>query len=101
MDVYGWARLCRALLFVALQHVQMQLCCDKQHEMPESYMSEKHAVNGYAAQLNGTASRSVKTDLYASWAPLYEVGQLAFSDTLQTLVHLCGIYLTLHITQTT
>ena len=34
--------------------------------------------------------------LYAGGAPLNEVGQLAFPDALQALVHLSRVYLTLH-----
>ena len=42
---------------------------------------------------------AVSPDLYASWSPLYEVGQLAFSDALQALVYLCGVHLALQSTQ--
>ena len=50
---------------------------------------------------NSQTGSAAETNLYASWAPLYEVGQLAFSDTLKTLVHLCGVHLSLHTTQAT
>ena len=50
---------------------------------------------------DGQSAFAVKTNLYASWAPFYEVGQLAFSDTLETLVHLCGVHLSLHTPQAT
>lgn len=50
---------------------------------------------------NSQPASGVETNLYASWPPLYEVGQLALSDALQALVHLCGIHLTLHTTQAT
>ena len=38
--------------------------------------------------------------LYTCGAPLYEVGQLAFTDALQALVHLSRVYLTLHARST-
>ena len=38
-----------------------------------------------------------RTDLYAGRAPLNEVGQLALSDSLQALVHLRWIHLSLHM----
>lgn len=38
-----------------------------------------------------------KTDLYAGRAPLNEVGQLALSDSLQALVHLRWVHLSLHM----
>lgn len=41
----------------------------------------------------------METHLDAGGAPLYEVGQLALSDSLQTFVHLSGVNLTLQCMQ--
>ena len=68
--------------------------------MPKKYAASFVADVMSCTAILGTSQAAcvqARTDLYAGRTPLNEVGQLALSDSLQALMHLRWVHLSLHM----